>query len=481
MDTEWLKARFADLLGSVSEWASGPQFYAQVALAVLAVVIAYSAAGILKRRTTLLSTEPATGAWLQLRRTIYQARDLLFPSLTILALGIAVVVSEVAVRQGWLVRICQSLAVVFLLYSAITRFIKNPFLHTLVKWIAIPVAILYVFDWLDGVVVHLEAVDAQIGNIRISAYGLIRVLTFGSILFWLGRLSNHAGQRVIREQKTLEIRTREVLAKLFQGLLFFAIVLLLLQIMGINLTTLAVFGGALGVGLGFGLQAIASNFVSGVIILLDRSLTVGDYVELEDGKAGVIREMNMRSTVLETFDGKDIVVPNESFITATFTNWTHKNQRQRYPLEFQVAYETDIPRMLDLVREVVRSHPQVIDGPDVPTEELADAEIKGFGESGIDILVEFWMEEIDDGKNHVGADLLLMIWQALKDNDIEIPFPQREVRILAGSPAFRVGRRIEDSFPAGGTIVPTGEAAAVPLPRPRGRVGGEETADSGEG
>jgi small-conductance mechanosensitive channel len=138
----------------------------------------------------------------------------------------------------------------------------------------------------------------------------------------------------------------------------------------------------------------------------------------------------MRSTVLETFDGKDVVVPNERFITATFTNWTHKNKRQRYSIEFQVAYKTDIPAMLELVKKTVRSHPQVIDGPDQPEEELADAEIKAFGESGIDILVEFWMEEIDDGKNHVNADLMLMIWQAFKDHDIEMPFPQRELRIL---------------------------------------------------
>ncbi len=439
MDTAWLYARVTNLLGSAAEWARSPQFYTQIALAVLAVVVAYSAAGIVRKRTTLLSTQPAGGAWLPLRQAIYQGRDLLFPLLTIVALGLTVAVSTATVQQSWLLRILQSLAVVFLLYSAITRFITHPFLHGLVTWIAIPVAILYVLDWLDPVIARLEAIDAEIGNIRISAYGLVRVAIFGSILFWLGRVSNNAGQRVIRKQEALETSTREVLAKLFQGLLFFMIFLLLLQIMGINLTALAVFGGALGVGLGFGLQSIASNFVSGVIILLDRSLTVGDYVELEGGKAGTIREMNMRSTVLETFDGKDVVVPNETFITSTFTNWTHKNKRQRYSLEFQVAYETDLPKMIDLVREVVRSHPQVLDGPDLPVEELADVEIKGFGESGVDILVEFWMDEIDDGRNRVGADLLLMIWQALKDNNIQIPFPQREVRILRGSPSDRAG------------------------------------------
>lgn len=427
-----LRSRLAELFASLVNWLSSPQFYAQVALAVLAVVAAYSAAGILKRRASMLSAKapPTTGAWLPLRRTIYQARDLLFPLLTILALGIAVAASDAAVSESWLVRVCQSLAMVFLLYSAIKRFISNPFLHALAMWIAIPVAILYVLGWLDAVTARLEAVSAQIGNIKISAYGLIRVSIFGSILFWLGRVSDNAGQKIIRKQHTIEVGTREVLAKLFQALLFFVIFLLLLQIMGIDLTALAVFGGALGVGLGFGLQAIASNFISGVIILLDRSLTVGDYVELEGGKAGTIREMNMRSTVLETFDGKDIVVPNEKFITATFTNWTHKNKRQRYEFVFQVAHKTDIPRILELVTKTVRSHPQVLNGPDLPAEELAGAAIKSFGKFGFDILVQFWMDEIDDGKNHVGSDLLLMIWQAFKDHDIEMPFPKSEVRIL---------------------------------------------------
>jgi small-conductance mechanosensitive channel len=138
----------------------------------------------------------------------------------------------------------------------------------------------------------------------------------------------------------------------------------------------------------------------------------------------------MRSTTLETFDGKDIMVPNEQFITTSFTNWTHKNKKQRYSLDFQVAYKTDLHLLFELVREVVASHPQVISGDDIPIEERPDAEIKGFADSGVDILVEFWMEGIDDGPNRVGADLLLMIWDVLHQHGIEIPFPQREVKIL---------------------------------------------------
>ena len=124
------------------------------------------------------------------------------------------------------------------------------------------------------------------------------------------------------------------------------------------------------------------------------------------------------------------MVPNEKFITTSFTNWTHNNKMQRYPINFQVAYDTDLEKMFPILREVIASHPQVVSGDDVPIELRPDAEISKFADSGIEILVEFWMEGIDDGENRVGADLLLMIWQALKANGIVIPFPQRVVKVV---------------------------------------------------
>ena len=230
--------------------------------------------------------------------------------------------------------------------------------------------------------------------------------------------------------RAADLRMREVVAKLYQIGLTLAVGLLFLQVMGINLTALAVFGGALGVGLGFGLQSIASNFISGIIILFDRSLNVGDYVEFEDGKAGYVRELTLRYTTIETFDGKDILIPNDSFITQPFTNWTHKDRKQRYRVDFSVAYDTDIRRLCELIREAVAKHPQVISGEDIPFEERPDCEIDSFGDSGVNMFVEFWMDGIDDGRNRVGGDLLLIIFETLRENGIEIPFPQREVRLL---------------------------------------------------
>lgn len=429
-DIQNLRSYFDQALSNTVELSTSPLFYAQCGLIFMAVVIAFTIAHILKNYFPVLRDKPKLGIFYKFRKTVYRMGDLLFPLLNIILLGFATDISEQLINKVWLVKIAQSLAVVFMLFSIINRMISNNLVRRMVTWVAIPIALLHIFGWLDDVTAYLDTIAIELGNIRISANGLARVIIFGFILFWLGKILNQLGQQLIRNQEDLDLGTREVFAKLFQVTLAVVIFLLLLQVMGINLTALAVFGGAVGVGLGFGLQSIASNFISGIIILLDRSITVGDYIELEDGRKGIIRELKMRSTTLETFDGKDVMVPNEQFITSNFVNWTHKNHKQRYSLEFQVSYKTDLHKLFDILRTVVASHPQVISGDDIPLEERPDAEIAGFGDSGVDILVEFWMEGVDDGENRVGADLLLMIWDAFKEHGIEIPYPQREVKIV---------------------------------------------------
>jgi small-conductance mechanosensitive channel len=345
-------------------------------------------------------------------------------------LRIAVEVSGGALTQSWLMQTALTVAILLLFYSIIHNFVKSPVAAEVFKWLGMPLLFLHLLGILSGLIAILESISVNIGNIEISVYGIARVAIFGSLLFWLGRVSSKTGRSFISHQEKLDIRTREVAAKLFEVAIFFLIALLILQVMGINLTTLAVFGGAIGVGIGLGLQAIASNFISGIIILLDRSVSIGDYVELDDGRTGIVRELNMRSTTLETFDGKDIVVPNEKFIAEIFTNWTHKDKSQRYRVDFSVAYHSDIRKLVEIIKTVVASHPQVFSGDDVPFEERPDCEIDSFGDSGTNMFVEFWMEGIDDGKNRVGGDLLLMILEALQEHGYEIPFPQREVRVL---------------------------------------------------
>ena len=151
---------------------------------------------------------------------------------------------------------------------------------------------------------------------------------------------------------------------------------------------------------------------------------------MDDGQKGFVREFRMRYAVLETYDGKDILVPNEKFISSLMVNWSHKDPKQRYRVDFSVPYSTDVRSMVEFIKVAVAEHEQVISGLDIPFEERPDCEIDSFGDSGINMFVEFWMFGIDDGKNRVGGDLMLIILETLGANGIEIPFPQREVNIL---------------------------------------------------
>ncbi len=417
---------------TIADHATDPTLYSQGAITVAALFIGWVLATYVISRIKIFREEPTTGSLLDMRKKIHSMQVLLLPIACAIALGFATPITKSLLGEAWLVRGAQGIAFVILAYNIANHFLSSVAMIRILKWIGVPIAILFMIGLLDDVVAHLDGVAIEVGNIRVTLYAIMRTLVFGIVLLWLARVSNVTGQRVIRNQGSLDSGTREVIAKLFEIAVFVVIFLLLLNVMGIDLTALAVFGGALGVGLGFGLQQIASNFISGIIILLDRTITIGDFIELEDGRTGTLRELTMRSATLETFDGKDIMVPNERFITTAFTNWTHNNQKQRYSLHLEVAYKTDLEPMFERIRDVCASHPSVLSGEQYPIEERPDAEIEGFADSGIKILVEFWMEGIDDGKNRVGGDLYLMIWMALKEMGVEIPFPQREVKVVGG-------------------------------------------------
>ena len=431
-----------EILRTVIGWATSVEFYAQIAAILIAVAFAYFTARQIYTRIPWFQKQPGKGPLLKLRQVAFACGDLLFPVLAVFFLAIAVEVSAAVVGRDWLVRLAQGASVVAVLYTAINRFVTHELIRAAALWVGIPVATLQVFGWLDETVGFLDGISLEAGNIRVSLYFLIKAAIAAAALFWLGRISNSAGQKVIRGQKSLDVPTRELFAKLFEIALFVAIFILLLQVLGLDLTALTVFGGALGVGIGFGLQQIASNFISGIIILLERSLKVGDYIELDNGRTGILKEINMRSSTLETFDGKEILVPNETFITTQFINWTHDDPRQRYEVDFAVAYDTDIEKVPPIITAAVSKHPGVLQEPEKP-----DCELRGFGESGVQFGVEFWVHGVDDGPNKFSSDILFLIWNALKKNDIEIPFPQREVRIIEGGAKPRAVQKSKPARP----------------------------------
>jgi small-conductance mechanosensitive channel len=429
MDTQSVSTVIDETLQTAQFAISDSNTYIQLLVIAVIYILSFAVAYKIRHSVGLTHNEPLESAH-PVRKLAFRIGGILFPLLAIILLQISAKTGESLAITPWLIETALAIAALLFFNSLIRAFVQHKFAASLFRWVGLPILLLHLIGLLTNVINALEEISLDVGNVSISAYGVTRVFIFGSFLFWLGRASNRFGKAVIKKQASLDVPTKEVFSKLFEVALFCIVMLLLLNVMGVNLTTLAVFGGAIGVGLGLGLQSIASNFISGIIILLDRSLTVGDFVELDDGQKGFVREFKMRYAVLETYDGKDILVPNEKFISSLMVNWTHKDPKQRYRVDFSVPYATDVRSMVEFIKVAVAEHEQVISGLDVPFEERPDCEIDSFGDSGINMFVEFWMIGIDDGKNRVGGDLMLIILETLRENGIEIPFPQREVKII---------------------------------------------------
>jgi small-conductance mechanosensitive channel len=418
-------------LDIAQRWASDPAAWSQFALIAAAAVLALVASRWLRPRIERIVSPPegTAGIVATLRRAALVPLPLLFPVLAFLLTAAGEGLVRSVFGAGEVIAFGKRVFLFLAARSLVRDIVWEPFLRLLGRYVLVPVAALYAVGILDDVTAWLSGMTVQLGNISFTAMALVRGVIAGSLLFWLGGWTNRQSSSYIKAQQEMRPATRELAAKATEVAIFGVAFLLLLNIVGIDLTTVAVLGGAVGVGIGLGLQQIASNFVSGVILLLEGQTTVGDFVELDGGEAGTIVKMTARACVLETFDGRWIVVPNEHFITTRVINYSDQGSSNRYEAAFSVSYDTDINRIPDLVEAAVAKLPFVLREPDGP-----DVELKGFGESGIDFAVEYWVQGIDDGRNKYGSHVLFAIWNALRDAGIEIPYPHRVVE-LRGNPA----------------------------------------------
>lgn len=410
-------------------WVTSPAAYAQFGLLIAAYLLAVVANAWMQPRLQRVLTPKAEDDTpiAKARRFVLIFLPLLMPLLAYAFTAAGEQVTRSLFGSGAVIAFGKRVFVFLAIRLAVRDMIADPFLKTLGRYIAIPLAAIYVLGLLDPLTAMLDETRISFGNISFSLLAIFRAVVAGSILFWLGRWSSDTGTTYIRSQETIRPPTRELAAKAFELAVFATVGLILLNVMGLNLSALAIFGGAVGVGLGFGLQKIASNFISGIILLLEGQATVGDFVELDGGESGTIVKLGARATILETFDGKWIVVPNEDFITSRIVNWSDAGSGNRYAVDFSVSYDTDINQVPEIISKAVAAHPAVLDVPEPP-----DCELAGFGDSGVDFSVEFWVEGIDDGKNKYTSEVRFLIWNALKDAGIEIPFPQREIRYREG-------------------------------------------------
>lgn len=412
-------------------WLLSPAAWSQFGLLVAAFLLAWFISRRLNTALTNLLTPPEDSANIiaTARRFVLQFLPLLLPLLAYAFTAVGEQIVRSLFESGAVIAFGKR---VFLFLAArilVRQIISDPFLKLLGKFVLIPIAALYALGLLDVASAFLTETSVGVGNISFSLMAIVRGLIAGSILFWLGRWSNDQSAALIGKQEELRPATRQLAVKAAEIVIFGVAFLLLMNIMGINLSTLAVLGGAIGVGLGFGLQKIASNFISGVILLLEGQATVGDYVELDGGEAGTIVKLTARAIILETFDGRWIVVPNEDFIVTRVTNYSDQGSANRYEAAFSVSYDTDINLIPPMIEAAVQKHPDVLMEP-----YPADCELRGFGESGVDFAVEFWVNGIDDGRHKYENDVLFIIWNTLKENGITIPYPQRVIEIKGGLP-----------------------------------------------
>ena len=412
-------------------WLLSPVAWSQFALLILAYFIAVILTRRLRPALTRMFTSPegSTSILSRIRRTLLLAVPLLLPLLAYLFAAIGEQVTRGVFGTGTVIAFGKG---VFLFLAArilVRDVVSDPFLKLLGRYVLLPVVALYAVGLLDLLSERLNNTIISLGNISFSVMSLLRGVIAGSLLFWLGRWSNDQSAAYINKLQEMRPATRQLAAKAAELVIFGLAFILLMNIMGVPLTSLAVLGGAIGVGLGFGLQKIASNYISGVILLLEGQATVGDYVELDNGEAGTIVKTTARAMILETFDGRWIVVPNEDFITTRVINYSDQGSANRLDVAFSVSYDTDINLVPDIIVEAVSKHPGVLKVPEPP-----DVELRGFGDSGIDFGVEFWVNGIDDGKNKYASDVLFLIWNALKEHNIEIPYPHRVVELRNAPP-----------------------------------------------
>ncbi|UWQ25209.1 mechanosensitive ion channel [Leisingera aquaemixtae] len=324
-----------------------------------------------------------------------------------------------------LLLVAANLSLAWLIVSFATRLVGNPLLRNMVKygaWVWITLRILGITQEATAL---LDSVAIDFGDLRISLFLVVQAIVILGVMLTLARVISQLAANRIRSNSEISPSMQVLGAKLAQILLFGGAFFIGLKAIGIDLTGLAVLSGAIGVGLGFGLQKVVSNLVSGLIILLDKSIKPGDVISLGD-TFGWINALGARYVSVVTRDGREYLIPNEDLITTQVVNWSHSDRFVRLDLTFGTAYGDDPHKVRKIAIEAASSVNRVLQyGSKKPV-----CHITGFGDSSVDYVLRFWIDDPTGGLTNIRGNVFLALWDAFQAQGISIPFPQREVRML---------------------------------------------------
>ncbi|MFU8863925.1 MAG: mechanosensitive ion channel family protein [Rhodobacterales bacterium] len=330
-------------------------------------------------------------------------------------------------ERSQLMSAVAQLTLAWLLIAILTRIIGNAFLRSLVRYVGWAWVSLSILGVIEDITSILDRIAIEIGDIRLSLWMILQAMMLLAVLFALARFITKQSIRRIQSNEDISPSMQVLAVKALQVGLYGAAVFVGLRVVGVDLTGLAVLSGAIGLGLGFGLQKVVSNLVSGVIILLDKSIKPGDVISLGE-TFGWINSLGARYVSVVTRDGREYLIPNEDLITGQVVNWSHSNEFVRLDINFGTAYADDPHLVRRVAIEASLSVDRVLDF------KSPVCHIVGFGDSSVDYVLRFWIKDPTQGLTNIRGNVYLALWDAFKVNGISIPFPQREVRMLGQGP-----------------------------------------------
>ena len=417
-------AHFSDWLERLRDLAASPAVVEPFVLQLACIIASFLSAWAIRA---------ATRSWTDrlVERVTMRYRALRLPAglralATFCYAWLILVFAEQAIAQLGgayrLIGIAASLTGLWIVIRASALLLRDPLLARAVAAIAWIVAALDIMGLLPATATALDNLAITIGTLRFSVLLVIKAIFVVVILLWIALGLSRVIDTRLHNSAALSPSLRVLTGNLVRIALISVALLIGLNAVGIDLTAFAVFSGAVGVGIGFGLQKIVSNFVSGIILLLERSIKPGDVIEV-GSTFGSVTHLGARYASVRGRDGKEYLIPNENLITNQVVNWSYSSLLVRLDVPFGVAYDSDLHAVRELAVEVAKQTERVLASP-TPVCHLIE-----FGDSAVGLLLRFWIEDPANGVTNIKGAVLLGLWDAFKEHRIEIPFPQRDVRI----------------------------------------------------
>ncbi|WP_168858340.1 mechanosensitive ion channel family protein [Bradyrhizobium brasilense] len=410
---------------SVGAEVASPWFYLQFGIILAAAGLAYAADTAIHARVDMSSLAMR---WpLPLR---HFAR-VMVKSASTAVFAVLMIISRIVMwhatwpSRSYLIAVSAKLALAWLVIRLVTSVIDNAFIVKTVSIAAWVVAALSIIGQLDWAADTLDAYAVVVGGLRLSPLLLIKAGALLVVALWLTNLAGNFAESRINRATDLTPSIQVLLVKIIRiGLMVTAIVIALGAV-GINLSALAVFTGAAGVGIGLGLQKIVANFISGLILLVDKSVKPGDLVTIGDN-SGRISAMKTRYISVAAGDGREFLIPNEDLVTQKVTNWTYTDKNTLVKIAFSTNYDANPRQVCKLAITTAAAHPRATKG------RTPNCILTEFAEAGMKFSLTFWIAD-PDGMDNVKSDVMLSLWDAFKQEGIRVPYPVRELRIRGGA------------------------------------------------